>query len=43
MALALDVLRIEDGLIAEINTFASAELFAAFGLTDEFPERERST
>jgi RNA polymerase sigma-70 factor, ECF subfamily len=41
--LALDVLRIEAGLIAEINTFASAELFAAFGLADEFPAPGRST
>ena len=31
-ALALDVLRIEDGGIAEISSFPSAELFASFGL-----------
>jgi RNA polymerase sigma-70 factor, ECF subfamily len=31
-ALAMDVLRIEDGRIAEISSFPSAELFAAFGL-----------
>jgi RNA polymerase sigma-70 factor (ECF subfamily) len=31
-ALAIDVLRIEQGEIAEITTFASPELFAAFGL-----------
>jgi hypothetical protein len=30
--LALDVLRIEDGQIAEISTFAYLQLFAAFGL-----------
>ena len=30
-AVKFDVLRIEDGLIAEITTFG-AELFAAFGL-----------
>ena len=39
--LALDVLRIEDGRIAEITSFVSPELFPAFGLppalsTDEF-------
>jgi hypothetical protein len=28
----IDVLRIEHGEIAEITTFADAELFAAFGL-----------
>jgi RNA polymerase sigma-70 factor, ECF subfamily len=31
-ALALDVMRIEGGLIAEITSFVSPELFAAFGL-----------
>ncbi len=31
-ALALDVLRIEGGLIAEITSFVSPELFPAFGL-----------
>jgi RNA polymerase sigma-70 factor (ECF subfamily) len=31
-ALALDVLRIEDGLIAEISTFVFPRLFRAFGL-----------
>jgi RNA polymerase sigma-70 factor (ECF subfamily) len=41
--LALDVLRIEGGLVAEINTFVSPELFAAFGLADEFPAHHRST
>jgi RNA polymerase sigma-70 factor (ECF subfamily) len=30
--LALDVLRVEDDLIAEITTFVSPELFPAFGL-----------
>jgi RNA polymerase sigma-70 factor, ECF subfamily len=40
--LAVDLLRIEDGLIAEIASFASPELFPAFGLpstlsADEFP------
>jgi RNA polymerase sigma-70 factor (ECF subfamily) len=30
--LALDVLRIEDGQVGEITTFASPELFSAFGL-----------
>ena len=32
--LALDVLRIEDGRVAEINSFVSPELFVAFGLPD---------
>jgi RNA polymerase sigma-70 factor (ECF subfamily) len=30
--LAIDVLRIEDGLVAEVNVFLRAELFPAFGL-----------
>jgi RNA polymerase sigma-70 factor (ECF subfamily) len=33
--LALDVLRIEDGRIAEISSFAFPQLFAAFGLPTE--------
>jgi RNA polymerase sigma-70 factor (ECF subfamily) len=32
LPLAIDVFRIEDGHIAEITSFVSAELFAAFGL-----------
>jgi RNA polymerase sigma-70 factor (ECF subfamily) len=32
LPLALDVLRIEDGRIAEITSFVSGELFEAFGL-----------
>jgi RNA polymerase sigma-70 factor, ECF subfamily len=35
--LAIDVLRLEDGLISEITSFASAELFPAFGLPMSFP------
>ena len=31
-ALAIDVLRVEGGLVAEITSFVTAELFAAFGL-----------
>jgi RNA polymerase sigma-70 factor (ECF subfamily) len=31
-ALALDVLRIENGLVSEISSFVSPELFPAFGL-----------
>jgi RNA polymerase sigma-70 factor (ECF subfamily) len=42
-ALALDVLRLEGGLVAEITSFVSPELFAAFGLADEFPADQRST
>jgi RNA polymerase sigma-70 factor (ECF subfamily) len=34
--LALDVLWIEDGAIAEITSFLSPELFPAFGLADRF-------
>jgi RNA polymerase sigma-70 factor, ECF subfamily len=34
--LALDVLRVEDGLVAEISSFVFPDLFAAFGLPDEF-------
>ena len=30
--LAIDVLRIEGGLVAEITSFVSPELFGAFGL-----------
>ena len=41
--LALDVLRVEGRLIAEITSFVSPELFAAFALADEFPADERST
>jgi RNA polymerase sigma-70 factor, ECF subfamily len=41
--LALDVLRLEDGLIAEITSFVSPELFAPFDLADEFPADPRST
>ena len=41
--LALDVLRVEGGLIVEITSFVSPELFAAFALTDEFPADQRST
>ena len=32
-ALSLDVLRIEDGIVAEITGFVLPNLFAAFGLT----------
>jgi RNA polymerase sigma-70 factor (ECF subfamily) len=35
-ALSLDVLRVEDGLIAEVTIFGS-DLFAAFGLPRELP------
>jgi RNA polymerase sigma-70 factor (ECF subfamily) len=42
-ALALDVLRLEGGLVAEITSFVSPELFAAFALADEFPADQRST
>jgi RNA polymerase sigma-70 factor, ECF subfamily len=35
--LAIDVLRMKSGLVAEINSFVFPELFAAFGLPDEFP------
>jgi RNA polymerase sigma-70 factor, ECF subfamily len=37
-ALSLDVLRVVDGGIAEITSFVSASLFAAFGLPMSFPE-----
>ena len=37
--LAVDVLRIEDGLIAEIASFASPELFPAFGLAPTLQDR----
>jgi RNA polymerase sigma-70 factor (ECF subfamily) len=40
--LAIDVLRIEDGLIAEISSFVYPELFPAFVPRDEFPARSRS-
>jgi RNA polymerase sigma-70 factor, ECF subfamily len=36
-ALALDVLRVEDGLIAEITSFVLPELFPAFGLPPTLP------
>ena len=36
-AIALDVLRIEGGLIAEITTFASPEIFPKFGLPTVLP------
>jgi RNA polymerase sigma-70 factor, ECF subfamily len=42
-ALAIDVLRIEDGLIAEISTFVYPELFPAFVPRDEFPAGSRLT
>jgi RNA polymerase sigma-70 factor (ECF subfamily) len=37
--LALDLLRVEDGRVAEITSFVSAELFPAFGLPPTLPER----
>jgi RNA polymerase sigma-70 factor (ECF subfamily) len=37
-ALALEVLRIEDGQIAEITDFGDVSLFAKFGLADSFSE-----
>ena len=37
------MLWLEGGLIAEITSFVSPELFAAFGLADEFPAAPRST
>jgi RNA polymerase sigma-70 factor, ECF subfamily len=39
--LAIDVLRIEDGLIAEISSFVYPHLFAAFVPRDEFPAPSR--
>ena len=40
--LAIDVLTVGDGRIAEITSFVSAQLFAAFGI-DEFSAAARST
>jgi RNA polymerase sigma-70 factor (ECF subfamily) len=37
-ALALEVLRVEEGQIAEITDFGDVGLFAKFGLTDSFSE-----
>jgi RNA polymerase sigma-70 factor, ECF subfamily len=37
-ALALEVLRVEDGQIAEITDFGDVSLFARFGLADSFSE-----
>jgi RNA polymerase sigma-70 factor, ECF subfamily len=37
-ALALEVLRVEDGQIAELTDFGDVSLFAKFGLTDSFSE-----
>jgi RNA polymerase sigma-70 factor (ECF subfamily) len=37
-ALALEVLRVEDGQIAEITDFGDTSLFARFGLADSFSE-----
>jgi RNA polymerase sigma-70 factor (ECF subfamily) len=36
-ALALDVLRVERGMIAEVTTFVSPELFPKFGLPPILP------
>ena len=41
MQLALDVLRIEGGLIAEISSFVYPQLFPAFLARDEFPTDTR--
>ncbi len=41
--LAFDVLRIEEGLVAEITSFVFPELFQAFGLPMSFPAGARST
>ena len=41
--LAFDVLRIEEGLVAEITSFVFPELFEAFGLPMSFPADARST
>jgi RNA polymerase sigma-70 factor, ECF subfamily len=40
--LALDVLRLEDGLVAEIGSFVLPDLFGAFGLPISFPADSRS-
>jgi RNA polymerase sigma-70 factor, ECF subfamily len=37
-ALALEILRVEDGQIAEITDFGDTSLFARFGLADSFSE-----
>jgi RNA polymerase sigma-70 factor (ECF subfamily) len=37
-ALAIDVLRVEDGRVAEISTFVFPELFPAFGLTSRLSQ-----
>jgi hypothetical protein len=37
-ALALEVLRVEDGQVAEITDFGDTSLFAKFGLADSFSE-----
>jgi RNA polymerase sigma-70 factor, ECF subfamily len=42
-ALAFDVLRIEGGLVTEINSFVFPELFPAFGLPMSFRPDDRST
>ena len=41
-ALALEVLRVEDGRIAEIVDFGDLSLFAKFGLTDSFSDEPSS-
>jgi RNA polymerase sigma-70 factor (ECF subfamily) len=41
-ALALEVLRIEDGRVAEIVDFGDVSLFAKFGLTDSFSDEPSS-
>jgi RNA polymerase sigma-70 factor, ECF subfamily len=41
-ALAFDVVRVEDGRIAEINSFVFPELFPAFGLPMSFRAESRS-
>jgi RNA polymerase sigma-70 factor (ECF subfamily) len=42
-ALALDVLRVESGRVAEITSFVFPELFPAFGLPMSFPAQSRSS
>ena len=43
LPLAFDVLRIEEGLVAEITSFVFPELFEAFDLPMSFPADARST